>query len=441
MEGIQRPPMELRLQNRYLGLVKAHMHSAPATAAGPTASVGSATPLVQTQAMWRFLNNDRVGLEALIQPPRQAAREALERAGQGVVLLIHDWSKLDFRAHQSKHDTVQLTHKTDVGYELTTALAVSTADGSPLAPMQMHLKTSGQVYSTSDHPPSKEDHRLQQVLPIMESSLHWGLPARPVHVIDREADSVAHLRCWDARGHWFLVRADDRKVLWQGQPSLLSQIVASLVAQEALTKTREVEFKGRKAQQWVAETPVILHRPAKKRQGSKQRRVVGRPLELRLVIAQVRDDDGKVLATWMLLTNVSAAEAGAETIALWYYWRWRIESFFKLLKSGGQQIEYWQQETGIAIARRLLVAAMACVVVWDLERQNSQPAQEMKDLLIRLSGRQMKHGRPHTANALLAGLFVLLPMLELLETHGGDLTHIRQMARSVLPLLRFKEDV
>jgi hypothetical protein len=441
MEGIQRPPMDRRLQNRYLGLVKAHMHSAPSTAAGPTASVNWAKSLVQTQAMWRFLNNDRVGLESLIQPPRQAAREAIERLGLELVLLIHDWSKLDFRAHQSKHDTVQLTHKTDVGYELTTALAVSTADGSPLAPMQMHLKTAQEFHSTSDCPPKKKDHRLQQVLPIMESSLGWGLQARPVHVIDREADSVDHLRRWDTAGHWFLVRADDRKVLWQEEPRLLSQIVVALMAQEMFTRIRQVEFKGHKAHQWVAETKVILHRPAKKRQGSKQRRVAGRPLELRLVIAQVRDDKGNILATWMLLSNVPAAEAGAETIALWYYWRWRIESFFKLLKSGGQQIEYWQQETGIAIARRLLVAAMACVVVWDLERQNSRPAQEMKDLLVRLSGRQMKYRRPHTANALLAGLFVLLPMLELLETHGGDLSHIQQMARSVLPLLRLKEDV
>ena len=27
----------------------------------------------------------------------------------------------------------------------------------------------------------------------------------------------------------------------------------------------------------------------------------------------------------------------------WYYWRWKIESFFKLLKSAGQQLESWQQ--------------------------------------------------------------------------------------------------
>jgi len=44
------------------------------------------------------------------------------------------------------------------------------------------------------------------------------------------------------------------------------------------------------------------------------------------------------------------------------------QSFFKLLKSAGHQVEHWQQETAEAIAKRLLVATMACVVVWQLAR-------------------------------------------------------------------------
>jgi hypothetical protein len=37
-----------------------------------------------------------------------------------------------------------------------------------------------------------------------------------------------------------------------------------------------------------------------------------------------------VLERWYLLTNVPE-EVDATTLALWYYWRWRIETFFKLL--------------------------------------------------------------------------------------------------------------
>jgi hypothetical protein len=89
---------------------------------------------------------------------------------------------------------------------------------------------------------------------------------------------------------------------------------------------------------------------------------------------------------------------------LGYHYRWTAESYFKLMKSHGLQLEQWQQATGEAIARRLLVASMACVVVWQLMHDESAPALELKDILNRLSGRQMKRNRPHTAPALLAGL-------------------------------------
>lgn len=74
----------------------------------------------------------------------------------------------------------------------------------------------------------------------------------------------------------------------------------------------------------------------------------------------------------------------------WYYWRWRIESFFKLRKSAVHQVEHWQQETAEAIAKRLLVATMTCVVVWQLAHSEEPEANALRQLLVRLSERQMK---------------------------------------------------
>ncbi len=308
--------------------------------------------------------------------------------------------------------------------------------------MQMQLKTAEAVLSTGAAS-GLDDPHLEQVLPTMEASRSWGLPAKPVHVIDREADSVDHLRRWDRAGHRYLVRGDDRRVLWQGREMLLSAVVHALNASSSFAESREVEFKGRTMKQFVAETTVTLHRPAKKKKNrdGTTREVAGPPLTLRLIAAQVRDARGKTVATWMLLTNVDQADADAATIARWYYWRWRIESFFKLLKSAGQQMEHWQQTTGAAIARRLLVAAMACVTVWQLDRQTNEPARKMKQLLVRLSGRQMKRSQPVTASALLAGLFVLLPMLDLLASHGGDLRAIQRLAEQTLPMFLSRGNV
>jgi hypothetical protein len=188
-----------------------------------------------------------------------------------------------------------------------------------------------------------------------------------------------------------------------------------------------VDFEGRPARQYVAETAVVLSRPSRqKRRGKKPTSQAAAPVALRLIVSEVRADDGKVLSVWLLLTNARAA-VEAQRLALWYYWRWRIESFFKLLKSAGQQVEYWQQESGLAVAKRLLIVSMACVLVWQLARAQTPQAEQLRQVLVRLSGRQMKRARPWTAPALLEGLWTLLSMLHLLEDY--DIGQLRDLAK------------
>ena len=65
----------------------------------------------------------------------------------------------------------------------------------------------------------------------------------------------------------------------------------------------------------------------------------------------------------------------------------------------------------------LVVASMACLFVWKLERDSSPEAEELRTVLVRLSGRQMKRTQPFTAPALLAGFWVLLAFLDILESY------------------------
>jgi len=429
--GIRRiplPPLETRLQKRYLILVESHMRSAPELAAGVASLPSTRTAFAATQGSWRFLNNDRVPLSALADPLREAGRSQVEALESRFALLVHDWSKLGFNHPKRKRDLHQLTHATDVGYEMMTALLVSADDGTPLAPMEIQLETADGLLSTRDPAPKQVPHQ-DQILETMRASRGWKLDKSLLHVIDREADSVDHYRQWDGEGFKYLVRADDRRVNWFSKSLLLTEIRRTLRQRKAFSKvTEDAKYQGRPAELWVAETEVILDRPAKKNVGGKRFELAGRPLPLRYIVVQLRDGVGRVLAEWMLLTN-APKRVKADYLARCYYWRWRIESYHKLLKSHGQQLEQWQQETGIAIARRLLVAAMACVVVWQLEGDNSEEAKELKDILVRLSGRQMKRTRPHTAPALLAGLWVLLSMMALLEYK--DLDHIMQLAARI----------
>ena len=88
------------------------------------------------------------------------------------------------------------------------------------------------------------------------------------------------------------------------------------------------------------------------------------------------------------------------------------------LTAAGHHLESWQQESALAIAKRLLVASMACVTVWAVDAGKSREAAELRAFLIKLSGRQMRHKKTFTSPALLAGLRVFLSMLEIMEAYS-----------------------
>jgi len=206
-------------------------------------------------------------------------------------------------------------------------------------------------------------------------------------------------------------------------------MTSKAVAQKlTFSKTRQVTYHGKVHWQWVAEAEVSLTRRAKPSQKkSKKPPVSGIPVAARLVVSRVLSADGEVLAEWLLLTNVTDVDAA--TIALWYYWRWQIECFFKLVKSAGHQLEVWQQESALAIAKRLLVASMACVTVWAIAADNSTETEALRTFLIKLSGRQMRHKKEFTNPALLAGLWVFLSMLEIIEAYSQDeLSRLKETA-------------
>jgi Transposase DDE domain len=401
---------------------------------GLSALPQEAAAFASFQAAWRFYANPRTTLPALIEPLQQVARRWRPQAPAATwALVIHDWSPLKYPAHHSKADQTRLSHGADWGYELTTLLLVDGGTGDPVAPVELRLRTARAVHSTRTPAPKRAAFRIDEVLPSMQAVAPLGL-GPVVHVIDREADSLDHYRRWQTAGQSFLVRADDaRTARWHGESLPLAGIARRLRRRGAFRRSRAVRYRGQEAVQQVAETAVVLDRPAwrHRRRGGRavHERVPGPPLALRLVVSRVCDARGQTLAVWYLLTNVPA-DVPAATVALWYYWRWRVESFFKLLKGAGQQVEHWQQATGLAIAKRLLVAAMACVVVWRLERQTAPPAEGVRALLVRLSGRLVKRGRGYTAPALLAGLWVLVAALEALEQHS--VAELRRMKQSIL---------
>jgi len=416
-----------------MSLVESHSAAVQAVASGIHAVSQSTTAFAATQGAWRFLHNPRVTLPVLAAPLVEFAQSESDVLCQDYILAAHDWSQLMYAQHTGKQDRVNLSSKrVPEGYEILTTLLISDREGCPIAPVEIGLRAADGVHCSRSEKVLPAVSPLDEILPVMEHVAQLSMPRPVVHLVDAEADSVDHYRQWDAAGKLFLVRADDRLVQQAGSEKRCSAIRAELRQQGQLKYSRGVLYHGRKAQQFVAEAAVVLTRAAQRNRpgvGDRQK-IPGLPLALRLIISEVRDLKGNLLATWFLLTNVAVAVT-TERIALWYYWRWNIETFFKLLKSAGLEVEQWQQESADAIARRLWVACMACVSVWQLARNETPAAEQARHLLIRLSGRQMKHRVAFTIPALLAGLWNLLTMLETLEHYSID--QLRALATIARP--------
>jgi hypothetical protein len=427
------PRLEPRLQRRYQHLVTEQMSIEDSVAAGLRALPGRGTAFASTQAAWRFYRNPAVTLPRLAEPLHQAARLAAETELGAYALVIHDWSELNFIGHTSKKDRIPIRHQKYLGYSLQTALLISDRDGTPIAPLGLSLWAQDGVHTTRSPDPLPDRAPLDEITDAIDAAAAVGLAKPMVHIVDRGGDSVGHYRRWQARDQFFVVRARAvPQVEYDGQVLRLGAVVERL----SFRAGQAVEISSAViGQQLVAETHVTITRPAfphRQAKGVKEHRErdYGEPIRLRLIVSRILTPDDGVWAEWLLLTNMPEAVT-AEQIAEWYVWRWRVESYFKLAKSAGHHVEQWQQESAEAIAKRLLVTAMACVVVWQLARTKSRQAEAARSLLVRLSGRQTSRQRPASEPAMLSGLWVLLSALDALDEY--DVEDLREAAHLILP--------
>ena len=410
----------------------AHSNSTTSLSAGVKALADGSKAFAHTQALWRFLGNEVVTPESLSAPLVAGCHAALAECEGDYALCVHDWSRINYGGHSSKKDRLQMTHATDIGYELQSSLLVNAQDGLPLSVAAQNLVSAEGIWQSRQAKIQVDDQtHLDELSERMDWIEQQQFSKQLVHMVDREADSVNHLRQWSRQGHHWLVRAKAGSMVRTAHADMSLAAVAESLSFQA---TREVICKGQPCTQWIAGTKVVLARKAKpKRVGSNGQRVkeiAGEPLAVRLVASKIINGDGDVVAQWYLLSNLTDDVDDAQ-LALWYYWRWGIESFFKLLKGAGHQLESWEQETARATFNRILIATQACVMAWRLMQAKGEDAIRARLFLVRLSGRKTKRARPVTFPALLDGLYKLFTMLETLEHYSlSELKEFAQIARN-----------
>jgi hypothetical protein len=291
------------------------------------------------QAAYRFLANDDVLFETLLQPHYAASEERIRELPQGSVVLVpQDTSSVNYSALTSTAGLGPIGATVDgaQGLHLHSSLAM-TVHGVPLGFLDAQCwardpEEFGKKVLRRDTPiEDKESYRwiksYQAVAAVQERQPQLTL----VSVADREGD-IYELFAEALRtpgGPKLLVRAQHNRALQDEEERLIEMLQARPIAGfQPVTLPRQNTRTSREATLAIRFTTVTLRPPPGKS-------YLGR-LEVQLVLAREEDAPAGVEPIeWRLLTTVAVQnfEQACEKVA-WYTQRWGIEVFHRTLKSG-----------------------------------------------------------------------------------------------------------
>lgn len=252
--------------------------------------------------------------------------------GEDMVLLVQDTTSFDFSHHPAAGGMGPLENRHCRGFLAHSTLAVS-AVGVPLGVLEQQVWTrldseTGQRHQRKERPfIDKESYKWVDGLPPLPEP---GLSARSVTVCDREGHIFEFFEAVLERGLAFIVRASKGRGFTPEADELFTAIAAYPVQHRAtLALKRRPDREPREAQVELRYTSLTLKRP--------NHAPVERQ-ELRVQAVEVREAQppaGEEAVHWLLLTTLPVETlVQAQQIVTWYTYRWLIERFHYVLKSG-----------------------------------------------------------------------------------------------------------
>lgn len=345
----------------------------------------------ELEATYRFLNNERVTPAEILAPH---VRATIRRAGAAAqVVVAHDTTEFNF-GKSSREDLGRVGQGKSFGFYAHFGLAVEANEGRvPLGvvALAIHKRHGGK---------GRPGHRKRQADPTNEFQ-RWGHVVReaaevldsidPVHVMDREADSYAFMaELVDAKTRFVIRMAQEtRRVATEDAP--VSEVVrrAPSIAERAFPITargrspmpgarkKHPERLARTARVEVSATAVTLKRPSSSNASS------AKTLTMNVVrVFETDPPEGEAPIEWRLWTTEPVeTESQALAVVDFYRCRWRIEEYFKALKTGCA-IEQRQLESHDALVNAM---ALMAPIAWSLLRLRTfareQPDRRAHDVL------------------------------------------------------------
>jgi hypothetical protein len=314
-----------------------------------------------TKAVYRFWDSPSVTADAIRAAHRDQTLERLSSLGR--MLIIQDTTSLDLTEHPKTTGLGPLDHAARLGLKVHSSLAVS-VQGVPLGLIHQ------EVWARDPETVGKRHQRRQRETAEKESQrwlTAWAASqaVSPAHietmtVADREADIYDFIAAPRRANAHLLIRATHNRRVAHEAEYLWEAIRQSPKRGEIWVElARTHERPTRRARLAIRYAPLEIKPPRHHLHAAELA-----PIAMQVILAEEEDaPPGMEPVCWLLLTTLPVDSLPqAVQVITWYTYRWLIERYHFVLKSGCR-LEELQLETAARIQRAL---ATYCIVAWRL---------------------------------------------------------------------------
>lgn len=328
-----------------------------------------------TKAAYRFIDNDRVTEDDILMGHFDATGTRIA-ATDGPILVLHDTSEFSFTREDNNIGNTRKIRKnvgknfvggkqyfTKCGILMHTTLAV-TADGLPLGLGALKFWTRKEFKGTTEQKrhinptriPIEEKESFRWIENLKLSTDRFGSPDRLVHVADRESDMYEFFNEAKVTQSHFLVR------ICVNRRTIKSINVYEQMKTQPAAGVYKISFTDERGKLVETDLEVKFKTVELQLSDGRKAKRYG-PLQASIVFAKEIGGrkKGRPLIDWKLVTDlpVTNLEEAIEKLR-WYALRWRIEVFFKILKSGCKAEELKLRE----FERLSKLISLYCILSW-----------------------------------------------------------------------------
>lgn len=321
-----------------------------------------------TKATYSFFKNEEVSLSSLQRAVAEYGATQLDQAGR--VLIAHDISVISFNDLQAD-GLGYSTFEAGKGIMCYSSLAISDS-GIPLSLLYQHTWTRpeeefGKAVRRKQTPfEQKETYNWYKG--IVQVNAQLGADIQKIHIADREADIYELFFCAYEHHTDLLIRAcrsrrlADKSDLWKAVAALPATATIKLqIPDKTGKKTSGVEVEVRYHQ-------VEILRPLASK--NQYESVEMTAIEVKQRVSKKQGQQEPI--HWKLLTTlpVNGVDESLQCVK-WYCYRWLIERFHYVLKSG-TRIEELQLKQASSLQKAIHVYSIAAMRIMQLVYQSRQ---------------------------------------------------------------------